>query len=359
MGATLMYNFVVKSAIHDYEVEFIQNLEGVLINELCQGDFLIIDTKIKELYFDKLQSTLGNYQYITLDACESLKSYKGVIPVIQALVDNGFRKNNRLIAIGGGITQDVTAFISSIIYRGVSWFFFPTSLLAQGDSCIGSKTSINFYQFKNLIGGFYPPKKIYIYTEFLETLSETELKSGMGEMLHYFVVSGEDDFRMYERNYKEALYDKVVLSSIIAKSLQIKKRFVEKDEFDENIRQVFNYGHSFGHAIESLTNYEIPHGIAVSFGMDMANFISIKMGFITEQIRSEILNITVYLCEGYTIKHLSSKDIINALSKDKKNVGGSLGLILNEGYGKVYKHLIEPSNEFESWLEEYFKEINN
>ena len=354
----LMYNFKVKSAIHDYEVEFIDNLNGVLTNELCEGDFLIIDTKIKELYYDQFQSILEKHQYITVDASESLKSYKGIMPVMQVLIENGFRKNNRLIAIGGGITQDVTAFISSIMYRGVSWVFFPTSLLAQGDSCIGSKTSINFDKFKNLVGGFYPPHKIYIYPDFLETLSQIEIKSGMGEMLHYFVVSGEEDFKMYERHYKEAINDKVILSKIIARSLEIKKIYIEKDEFDQNIRQVFNYGHSFGHAIESLTNYEIPHGIAVSFGMDMANFISVKMGFISEQIRNEIRNITQYIWEGYSIKHLDKMELINALSKDKKNVGLKLGLILNKGFGKVFKHLTDPNKEFESWLEEYFRDIH-
>jgi 3-dehydroquinate synthase len=243
------------------------------------------------------------------------------------------------------------------MYRGVSWIFFPTSLLAQGDSCIGSKTSINFEKFKNLVGGFYPPHKIYIYPNFLETLTQVEIKSGMGEMLHYFVVSGEDDFKMYKTYYKEAINDKVVLARIIARSLEIKKRYIEKDEFDQNIRQVFNYGHSFGHAIESLTNYEIPHGIAVSYGMDMANFISVKMGFISEEIRNEIRYVTEYIWDGYSIKYLDQIELINALSKDKKNVGSKLGLILNKGYGEVFKHLTEPNKEFKSWLEEYFNDL--
>ncbi len=358
MGGMLMYNFKVKSDIHDYEVEFIDDFNKVLTKELCDGDFLIIDNKIKKLYYSQLQFILEKYNYITLDASESLKSYQGIIPVIQTLIEKGFRKNNRLIAIGGGITQDVTAFISSIMYRGVSWIFFPTSLLAQGDSCIGSKTSINFEKFKNLVGGFYPPHKIYIYPNFLETLTQVEIKSGMGEMLHYFVVSGEDDFKMYKTYYKEAINDKVVLARIIARSLEIKKRYIEKDEFDQNIRQVFNYGHSFGHAIESLTNYEIPHGIAVSYGMDMANFISVKMGFISEEIRNEIRYVTEYIWDGYSIKYLDQIELISALSKDKKNVGSKLGLILNKGYGEVFKHLTEPNKKFKSWLEEYFNDLD-
>src|SRR4029079_9979987 len=110
------------------------------------------------------------------------------------------------------------------------------------------------------------------------TLSLPELQSGLGEMLHYFIVSGEDDFKRFKKDYPLALKDKEVLKGIIARSLEIKKSYIEIDEFDKKERQVFNYGHTFGHAIESLTDYRIPHGIAVSYGMDMANFISVKKG---------------------------------------------------------------------------------
>ena len=280
--------------------------------ELADGDFIIIDNKIKTLYSVQLTNVLKKYNYICINATETQKSYSGIIPIIQKLIENGFRKNHRLVAIGGGITQDITAFISSIMYRGVNWIFFPTTLLAQGDSCIGSKTSINFEEFKNQVGGFYPPNKILIYPGFIDTLSEPEMKSGMGEMLHYFIVSGETDFLFYKKFYKEAFIDKSILSKIIARSLEIKKGYIEKDEFDQNIRQVFNYGHSFGHAIESLTQYRIPHGIAVSYGMDIANFISVKMGYLPEVIRNEIREVTESIWYGYEIDdtNLFKEDLI-------------------------------------------------
>lgn len=349
-----MYNFTVKSVIHDYEVQFINDFGKTLNEELKDGDFIIVDNKIIELYATHLSSILVKYQYIGIDANEPQKSYQGIIPIVQTLIEKGFKKNHRLIAIGGGITQDVTAFISSIIYRGVNWIFFPTSLLAQGDSCIGSKTSINFGEFKNQIGGFYPPNRIFIYPGFIDTLSDSEMKSGMGEMLHYFIVSGKDDFEMYKKLYKEAFHDKEVLSRIIARSLEIKKGYIEKDEFDRNIRQVFNYGHSFGHAIESLTHYRIPHGIAVSFGMDMANFISVKMGFISEEIRNEIRVVTESIWQGYAIDDIDLQLLKKALSKDKKNIGNQLGLILNKGYGNIFKNVMDADEKFTGWLEEYF-----
>lgn len=301
-----------------------------------------------------MEESLNTCSHIGIDATETQKSYQGIIPIIQQLIDNGFRKNHRLIAIGGGITQDVTAFISSIMYRGVSWLFFPTTLLAQGDSCIGSKTSINFGPYKNQIGGFYPPNKIYIYPGFIDTLSESELRSGIGEMLHYFIVAGKNDFDMFKENYQQAFTDKVVLSKIISRSLEIKKSYIEIDEFDKNERQVFNYGHSFGHAIESLTNYRIPHGIAVCYGMDMANFISVKMGLLPQKVKDEIRKVTENIWTGFHIDDINLDTFKNALSKDKKNVGKKLGLILNKGYGKIFKNIMEADEDFNIWLEEYF-----
>ena len=354
MGDIQMYNFRVVSKIHNYSVEFINNFEETLKKELVEGDFLIIDNKIIKLYSEKLDSYLSNYQYVGIEATETQKSYQGLIPIIKRLIEKGFTKNCRLVAIGGGITQDVTAFISSIIYRGVKWLYFPTTLLAQGDSCIGSKTSINFEGYKNQMGGFYPPSKIFIYKDFLLSLSQSDIKSGMGEMLHYFIVAGENDFNYFKGLYQKAFTDNIIRSNIIEHSLEIKKTYIEKDEFDQNIRQVFNYGHSFGHAIESLTNYKIPHGIAVSFGMDMANYISVKMGLLDHSVRDEIRQITKYIWEGYSLSGIDIHAFINALSKDKKNVGNQLGLILNKGYGKIYKQLVTVDKNFIGWVQAYF-----
>ncbi len=350
-----MNNFSIKSIIHDYEVEFIDDTAAKLSEVLLEGDWVIIDNNIKRLYGANLEPVLATCHHIDIDATEPQKSYQGVEPIIDQLIKGGFRKNHRLIAIGGGITQDVTAFISSIMYRGVSWFFFPTTLLAQCDSCIGSKTSINFGEYKNQVGGFYPPNKIFINPHFIDSLTEGEMKSGLGEMLHYYVVSGNEDFQFYKANFKAAFTDKNVLAQLIEKSLQIKKGYIEKDEFDRNIRQVFNYGHSFGHAIEALTHFRVPHGVAVSYGMDMANYVSVKLGLIPQEIRDEVRAIVVNFWPGFEINELDVDTFIKALSKDKKNVGKKLGLILNKGYGQIFKNVMDSDDTFRNWMVEYFE----
>ena len=355
------YNFIVKSNIHDYEVNFIGNVKETLLNVLKDGDFLIIDNKVKEIYPEWFKDALDEHNFIVIYANEPQKSYQLVEPVINKLIERGFRKNHRLIAIGGGITQDVTAFIASILYRGVEWLYFPTTLLSQGDSCIGSKTSINFGKYKNQVGGFYPPNEIYVDPKFLKSLPLKELKSGLGEMAHYFVVAGVEDFERFKSDYSKALVDEVFLKGLIARSLEIKKSYIEIDEYDKNERQVFNYGHSFGHAIESLTSYNIPHGIAVSFGMDMSNFISMKKGYISFEIRRNSRELFEKIWDGYSnqVKNLNIEKYLNALSKDKKNEGALLGLILNKGYGKVFKDFTKNDAVFREWIEEYFaNELN-
>ena len=348
-------DFKVKSIIHDNEVNFINDFPTIIEKEIRNGDVVIMDQKIKELYPSITATIPENNLLIIIEAHEKQKSYEGLIPIINKLISGGFRKNHRLIGIGGGITQDITAFIASIMYRGVEWIFFPTTLLAQGDSCIGSKTSINFGAYKNQVGGFYPPNRIYIDLNFLDTLSSADLQSGLGEMSHYFVVSSEEDFKKYKQNYTPALSNKTVLANMISKSLEIKKSYIEIDEFDQNERQVFNYGHSFGHAIESLKNYTIPHGIAVSFGMDMANYISVKMELLKPEIRNEIRELLEKIWEGYNIKNIDIEKFCNVLAKDKKNVGKELRLILCKGYGQVFKAPVKNYLKLKNWISEYFQ----
>lgn len=352
------YDFTVKSQIHDYDVQFISKTQDVLRAELIEGDVILIDSNIERLYANELNSVLSSFKRISIQANETSKSYQGCMGGIQTLIEHGFKKNHRLIAIGGGITQDITAFIASIMYRGVQWLFFPTSLLAQGDSCIGSKTSINFGAYKNQIGGFYPPNKIFIDLNFIDTLAVKDLKSGLGEMCHYFIVSSTEDFNRFKHDYSKALVNKEVLKGLIVRSLTIKRGYIQIDEFDRKERLVFNYGHSFGHAIESLTDYKIPHGIAVSIGMDMANFISVKLGFITEELRQDIRELLKQIWKGNTLQGISLEKYKIALSKDKKNIGKILRLILNKGLGNIIVHKIEMDGTFEGWLNEYLtKEI--
>ena len=350
-----MSSLVIKSLIRDYDVFFNQSICETLQVELHPDDVIVVDRKVFGHLNKEAQQLITANKHIFVDATEDQKSYTALTPIIEQLIDNRFRRNNRLIAIGGGITQDITAFIASMMYRGVEWLFFPTTLLAQADSCIGGKTSINIGKYKNQLGNFYPPLKIFIIPELVHSLPEQDFKSGMGEMLHFYLVSGEDDFAFYREHYEKAFKDEKALLTLVKRNLEIKKGFIERDEFDRGERLLLNYGHSFGHAIESLTNYAIPHGIAVSYGMDMANFISVKLGFIEDNVRQEIRTQLEKIWVGTYIGNLDANDFGKALSRDKKNIGNTYHLILTMGIGNMLKHGITPNEDFTCWLNEYFK----
>ena len=350
----LLYSLPIKSSIRNYEVFFSKSIFESLETVLKSDDVIFIDKNVFAHLHEDVQQLITTNNHILIDATEKQKSYIALTPIIEELIESGFRKNNRLIAIGGGITQDITAFIASMMYRGVTWVFFPTTLLAQADSCIGGKISINIGKYKNQLGNFYPPSKIFIISELVQSLPEQDFKSGMGEMLHFYLVSGDDDFAFYQEHYEKAFTDQNTLLKLVKRNLEIKKRFIELDEFDLGERQLLNYGHSFGHAIESLTNYTIPHGIAVSYGMDMANFISVKLGFIENDFRNKVRSQLEKIWEGTSITNIDVKAFEKALSRDKKNIGNTYQLILTKSLGKMLKNGITPNEDFTSWLNEYF-----
>jgi len=356
MGDLPLSSLAIKSSIRDYEVIFKNSIYEALFDEIQPDDVVILDKNVFHKLHSSVQKFVTKGKHIFIDATEEQKSYTSLTGIIENLISNQFRRDNRLIAIGGGITQDITAFIASMLYRGVEWIFFPTTLLAQADSCIGGKTSINIGKYKNQLGNFYPPVKILIIPEFVNTLPELDFKSGMGEILHFYLVSGETDFEFYKDRYEGAFTDENILQELVKRNLEIKKGFIERDEFDKGERLLLNYGHSFGHVIESLTNYSIPHGIAVSYGMDIANFVSVKMGFIDEDLRQTIRNVLKNIWHGTPLPNLDIENFEKALSRDKKNIGNTYQLILTKGVGKMLKHGLVPNNKFTEWLNEYFME---
>ncbi len=319
-----------------YSVRFSSEFSVDLLAELKDTDVLFVDANVARLHANRIDPLLKRFRHQLIHPSESKKSYHGVQCYIEWLIEGNFRKNHRIVAIGGGIVQDITAFIASILYRGVSWIFVPTNLLSQADSCIGSKTSINFGSFKNQIGGFYPPTLIINDISFLSSLSEREIRSGMGEMLHYFLISGRSDFDFVRDNYDRAFVDVDTMKQLVARSLAIKKAMIEEDEFDSGPRNIFNYGHSFGHAIESYTDYAVPHGIAVSFGMDLANHLSEALGFIS---RDECQEMGSVLKRNWVSTALPAIDLdryIDILRKDKKNFDQQIRVILTRGLGNMF-----------------------
>jgi 3-dehydroquinate synthase len=228
-----------------------------------------------------------------------------------------------LVAVGGGITQDIACFIATTFMRGIKWTFIPTTLLAQADSCIGSKSSINFGKYKNLLGSFTPPNEIYVCDKFLNSLEDKDFKSGIGEIIKLLLINRElvTPTEITRENISEYVY----------RAMMVKKRYIEEDEFDKGIRNILNYGHCFGHGIESATNFAIPHGIAITMGMNIANKLALDEGLITQDRYDDMHRTLFPVYEKYSRIQINTKEVFAAMTKDKKNTGSKINLILPVG----------------------------
>ncbi len=348
----------IKSVFRTYHVDFVSSFAAAIGGGMKAGDTIIIDKRVAALRADDLATLAVDDRIIHVEADETAKSYKALAPFISRLIEIGFRKNHRLIVIGGGVTQDIGGFIASVLYRGVEWIFVPTTLLAQCDSCIGSKTSINFGDYKNQIGTFFPPSCVIIDRSFLKSLGTADIRSGLGEMMHYFLIAGEQDFERLQAEYNAAFTDPEIMQGLIRRSLEIKHGYIERDEFDRHERRIFNYGHSFGHAIESLTRYAVPHGIAVSIGMDIANYFSVHLKLIPAELRLRIRALLKRNWEGITLPNLDSAAFYRCLKKDKKNVDAEIRVILTRGFGKMFVASLTDGDEVQNLLRSYFDAFN-
>ncbi len=340
-----------------YSVFFNDNLLNNL--KINPKAIYIIDEKIKKLYYSELKNLINNSKCLFIKATENNKTLEKMPRYITELVKMGIKRDSTLIAIGGGIIQDITCFISSTLMRGIKWEFYPTTLLAQADSCIGSKSSINTKEIKNLVGTFNPPKKIIINMNFLKTLSNSEILSGIGEMLKVHAIDSPASFKRISINYDNMFKDKKILRKLLYDSLHMKKKIIEVDEFDKGIRNKMNYGHSFGHAIETATNYKIPHGIAITIGMDIANFVSKELKILDSDIFYERHVALSKNFKKFNTTQIKFDLLFKALSKDKKNVGNKLKLILPNQNGKITIGLYDKNKQLKNAIKTYLQEVRS
>lgn len=338
---------LVKSHVKDYTVSFTDNF-AESIREQLKSDkcYFIVDKKVFSLYEDKL-SFLGNEKAYYVEAMEENKTLAECTKIIKFLLSEGFKRNYKIVAIGGGITQDLTCFVASVLFRGATWVLYPTTLLAQCDSCIGSKSSINVSEYKNQVGTFYPPDEIFIDVGFLDTLSNQEMRSGVGESIKVHFLDEDRNYSFIINNYEKCFSDREVLKSMIIKSLEIKKKIIEIDEYDRNYRNILNYGHTFGHALEVATNYSVPHGIAVSAGIGMANHFSLRMGLLSKEDYDLMRPTLIKNIAGFeeNLSNVNYDALFESLKRDKKNIDNKVGFILTEGPGRTLKQFHELKKE--------------
>lgn len=346
---------MIHSKLKDYRVV----IEGKMdfLSELATENVqYVIDKKVYCLYEQYFKSIPDN-RLILLEATEENKVIETALDICERMTDIPAKRNVKLISIGGGIVQDITGFVANVLYRGIRWTFIPTTLLAACDSCIGGKTSLNYKKYKNLLGTFYPPDELHICAHFFKTLSERDYKSGLGEVVKFNIMAGEDGLENIENNIEALLRrEEETVHRFVQSSLAYKKKFIEIDEFDRGERIKLNFAHTFGHAVEVVSDYVIPHGTAVAIGMIMADSLSVKRGLLDEDTvkRSEEVLMKIIDIDS-AVLDVDMEDIIKAVRKDKKQTDQAMTAVLRT---KTDLEIVKDMTEEEvAYAVRYFREL--
>lgn len=319
-----MHNrLIIKSKLSDYHVNFINSLNDIIQVVNQPNTILIIDKNVSILY-----PTITSDNMLVIESTEHAKTLDNCSYVLDHLTSNRANVLTKIVAVGGGVIQDLVGFCASIYCRGIEYILVPTTLLAQVDSCIGGKTSINYGNRKNILGTFYPPSSILIYNNFLETLSKLDYISGLGEVYKFHILQGNINlFNPYGP-----------VDDMVYNGLKFKSDILLLDEFDKKERKYLNYGHTFGHALESISNHKIPHGIAVIIGCLIATNIAVELGYEVNDY-DVILNTAISLLYDSKInlekEWFDSINLLDIIKSDKKSNGDLVMVLVKESQPRL------------------------
>jgi 3-dehydroquinate synthase len=300
---------------------------------------IVTDTAVARLYLAKLRRGLRerNLAECILPAGEQHKTLQTASWVFDALVGKKLNRDATVLALGGGVVGDIAGFVAACYQRGVGYVQIPTTLLAQVDSSIGGKTGVNHAGGKNLIGAFYQPLAVLADTDTLATLPPRELRAGMAEVIKYGCVWDPLLFDWLDLNIGKLLARDVdALTYAIARSCEIKATVVGRDEREQGLRAILNFGHTFGHAIEAATAYETYlHGEAVALGMLIAADLSHRLGLIDAPAKERLHNVVERTGLPIEAPKIGAARALELMQMDKKVLSGTLRLVLLEKIGRA------------------------
>jgi 3-dehydroquinate synthase len=316
---------------------------GYWLKENLASDKLVIITSpsVKGLYGDTVAENLtrDGFRVITLlvPDGEEQKSLETAGRLYQELSDSHAERATPVLALGGGVIGDLVGFVAATYQRGVPLVQIPTTLLAQVDSSIGGKVAVDHDKLKNKIGAFYQPRLVVSDIATLSTLPAEELSDGLAEVIKYAVIRDRGFFTYLENSLDRIrLLDSVVLEEVVFRSARIKAEIVERDEQDLGLRNILNYGHTVGHAIESASDFEVGHGQAIAIGMLAAGRISSKLGIFSQVEQSRLRGLIQRAGLPTEIPDLDVDRVIRAMEHDKKIVNGRIRFVLPKAIGNVF-----------------------
>lgn len=302
---------------------------------------IISDDRVGVLYGERVLHSLQQagiaVELIMFPHGEASKHLHTIGSLASELAQRGFDRGDGLVALGGGVTGDITGFLASIYLRGIPFVQVPTSLLAQVDSSVGGKTGVDIAQGKNLIGTFYQPKAVFIDIEALTTLPEEEFLGGMAEVIKYGASIDADFFTWLAANRATILaQDPTVIVPMIRRCCELKASVVERDEREGGLRRILNFGHTIGHAVEAASGYRLNHGFSVAIGMRAVAELALLGGYTEMDVVEKISELLSQYRLPIAIPPELDRDAIRQyIRADKKSIGGRIFFVLPEAIGKV------------------------
>lgn len=311
--------------------------EGLDSRTVC----IVTDSNVSPLYTEKakvfLEKASKKVLIFEFEAGEVNKNLDTVQSLYRFLIENKIDRKGVLAALGGGVTGDLTGFAAATYLRGIDFIQIPTTLLAQVDSSVGGKTGVDLQQYKNMVGAFHQPRLVYMNMETLKTLPEKEFACGMGEVLKTGLICDGEFFRSVCRDHDRIhALDNETLAAVIRRCCEIKAGVVERDPKEQGERALLNLGHTIGHAVEKLMDFQLLHGQCVAIGTAAAAQISKKRGLLTEEEYQEVLNGCRMFDLPVAVKGLDPQQVLSATKNDKKMESGKIKFILMKGIGHSF-----------------------
>lgn len=333
-----------------YDIEIHSSFEALAeglykLNLLDRRLCIVTDSNVEAQYGSLVQQIIEqaggkNVYRFVFPAGEEHKTLDVIEDLYEFLIRHQFDRSDALIALGGGVTGDMTGYAAATYLRGIRFIQVPTSLLSMVDSSIGGKTGVDFRGYKNMVGAFYMPSLVYVNISALNTLDARQLSSGMGEIIKHSLIRDNIYYRQLEENAGKIMHlESDVVTEVVFRSQEIKKQVVENDPKEKGERAHLNFGHTIGHAIEKALNFSLLHGECVALGMVAAAYISVLRGNLS---KTDICSIEALIASyGLPVRFndLNNNEIIENCFHDKKKEGNSIRFVLLKSIGCCYTTL--------------------
>ena len=302
---------------------------------------IVTDDEVAKALLTTITQALSSVdlQVLILPSGEAHKNWESVSKILDCLMEHQFDRSSTLLSLGGGVVGDLSGFAAATYMRGMNWIQMPTTLLAQVDASVGGKTGFNYGEGKNLIGAFYQPKAVVCELSFLNNLPERPYLAGLAEVVKYGMICSSEFFSWLEANTEALKYrEPEVLLKTVARSCEFKIQVVQADEKEQGQRMILNFGHTFAHAIESVTGFKTYyHGEAVSIGMLIATRLAVKLNYISDGVFDRLFALldNLGLPTSFEETDVPIEALLLQMNKDKKQANGQLRLVLPSRLGKV------------------------